>query len=102
MTTFGSLIRSARKRAGLTQRQLAEKLARNDRECISFQYLNDIELDRRAPPGIWLLTQISEILHIPMDVLCFRARQYPEDILMEDVDDKKIERAFREFRRALK
>jgi transcriptional regulator with XRE-family HTH domain len=101
-TTFGKFISAARKKAGLTQRALASKLKRDDGESISFQYLNDIELDRRSPPGPWLLAQISEILKIPMDVLYYRARVFPDDLLLTDADDATIKRAFREFRRALK
>ena len=50
MKTFGTIISEARRAAGLSQKELAAKVKKEDGQPISAQYLNDIEHDRRNPP----------------------------------------------------
>ncbi len=47
--TFGGVISFACRKKKLNQKQLAEKIIREDGDPISPQYLNDIEYDRRSP-----------------------------------------------------
>ena len=60
--TFGQYIADARKRAGLSQKDLAAKLQKEDGDSISPQYLNDIEHDRRNAPSEHLLDQLADLL----------------------------------------
>ena len=50
--TFGGAISEARKAKGWALKDLASRVLREDKEAISLQYLNDIEHDRRSPPGV--------------------------------------------------
>lgn len=61
-TTFGERLKSARKRAGLTQEQLAEKL------LVSRQAITKWETDR-GMPDIENLKQLSALLGISIDSL---------------------------------
>ena len=53
--TFGETIAGARKDLGVSQRELAMRIVKEDGAPISPQYLNDIERNRRNPPGDHLL-----------------------------------------------
>ena len=53
--TFGQAISEACKDKGTSQRELVLKIVKEDGAPISPQYLNDIERDRRNPPGDHLL-----------------------------------------------
>lgn len=48
-STFGRAIADARKKIGLTQKELAAQAIGEEEIAISPQYLNDIERDRRSP-----------------------------------------------------
>jgi transcriptional regulator with XRE-family HTH domain len=50
MKTFGQVIMEARKKAGLTQKEVAERLRGEDGRKVLPPYLNDLEQDRRYPP----------------------------------------------------
>lgn len=50
MRTFGEVIVEARKKAHLTQRQLAAQIKNEEGKAISGPYLNDIEHNLRHPP----------------------------------------------------
>lgn len=62
--TIGSRIRTARKKAGLTQAQLSE------RAYISESYMTLIELDKRNP-STDVIIKIAEILNVSADYLLF-------------------------------
>ncbi|HEY2487289.1 MAG TPA: hypothetical protein VGI36_19265 [Candidatus Binataceae bacterium] len=47
MKTFGQVLRDARKKARLTQRELAARLKREDGRHIDPPYLNAVEHDHR-------------------------------------------------------
>ena len=67
--TFGQVIASVRKDLGISQRELALKVLKEDGLPISPQYLNDIERDRRNPPGDSLLDQLAGELNLDKDYL---------------------------------
>jgi transcriptional regulator with XRE-family HTH domain len=69
MASFGTIISDARKKASLSQKQLASKVKKEDGKAISPQYLNDIEHDRRNPPGEFLIAQLARALDLPKDAL---------------------------------
>jgi len=98
---FGHYIAESRKTAGLSQKDLAERLRKEDGQSISAQYLNDIEHDRRNPPGKFILAQISSVLNISLDYLCFLSGVLPDDIKRQNYQPEDVENAFKAFRKAL-
>jgi transcriptional regulator with XRE-family HTH domain len=72
MKTFGQVITEARKKAGLTQKEVAERLRRADGRTVLPPYLNDLEHDRRYPPENEVIEQLAKILKLSPDVLFLR------------------------------
>jgi transcriptional regulator with XRE-family HTH domain len=101
--TFGQVIGQARRRAGLSQRQLAARIHKQDGETISPQYLNDLERDRRNPPARPLLRQLAAALDLPEEYLDFVAGQLPDDLrgAGSSYAPEQVAAAFRAFRRTL-
>jgi transcriptional regulator with XRE-family HTH domain len=103
MKTFGTLISEARRTKGLSQKDLASKIKKEDGQAISAQYLNDIEHDRRNPPSEFLIAQIADLVEVSKDVLCIAAGTIPDDLQrMARSQPAKVEQAFKAFRRAVK
>jgi transcriptional regulator with XRE-family HTH domain len=102
VTTFGQVIREARQRAGLSQRALAAQVRREDGVSLSPQYLNDLEWDRRNPPGHHLLRQFAAALDLPYDYLAFVTGCLPDDLLDGDVEPEVVVAAFTALRHALR
>ena len=103
MKTFGTLISEARRAKGLSQKDLASKVKKENGQPISAQYLNDIEHDRRNPPSEFLIGQIADLLTVSKDVLCIAAGTIPNDLQkMARTQPDKVEQAFKAFRRAVK
>jgi len=102
--SFGQIISEARKKLGISQKTLAERIKKEDGGPISPQYLNDIERDRRNPPSEYLISQFAKELELSKDYLLLAAGTVPKDlaIRLSDSDPETIERAFRAFRRTLK
>src|SRR6266849_968538 len=100
--TFGEKIAEARKRAGLSQKDLATKIFKDDGEAISPQYLNDIEHNRRNPTSAEMIDQFAKVLKLPPEVLYFLAGKLTEDLKKSPVDNEKIVAAYKAFRRAIK
>lgn len=99
--SFGHAIARARKARGLSQKQLAAKILKEDGRPISAQYLNDIERDRRNAPGAALIEQFARVLKVSEDYLYFLAGEIPpKDIRTAPDDPKQIEAAFLAFRKA--
>ena len=69
--TFGRAIAKARKKKGLSQKELAALIEREAGAPISPQYLNDIEHDRRSPSSDHLVSQFAEDLN---DLRCCLSR----------------------------
>jgi len=104
METFGRIIAAARKAAGISQKDLAAKIRKEDGEPISHQYLNDIEHDRRNPPNELIIEQLAKQLDLAAEYLIFAAGMLPND-LRKDLAGAKpehVERAYRAFRENLK
>ena len=80
MRTFGEVIAEARKKANLTQRQLAARIKTEEGRGISGPYLNDIEHNLRHPPRGYLLEQFARELDLDVDLLYFLAKQIPIDV----------------------
>jgi transcriptional regulator with XRE-family HTH domain len=92
--TLGSKIAERRRAKSLSQKQLAERICRNDGSPISPQYLNDIERDRRVPPD-YLIERFASVLDLDSEYLTFLAGRIPPS--MSYLADEK---SFRHFRRA--
>ncbi len=98
---FGTYIANARKQAGLSQKDLAARIAKEDGTSISAQYLNDIEHDRRNPPGEYILKQLATALNLSIDYLRYLAGRLPEDV--QNVrEPENVEAALKAFRKAIK
>ena len=67
MKSFGQVLTEARKRAGLTQKEVAERLRREDGRPVDAPYLNAVEHDRRRPPTNFLIEQLAKIVGISAD-----------------------------------
>jgi transcriptional regulator with XRE-family HTH domain len=99
--TFGQVLTEARKRAGLTQKEVAERLRREDGRPVDAPYLNAVEHDRRRPPPNHLIEQLARIIGISAEVLFFHANRMPTEI-EGDPDEEQVEAAYQAFRKALK
>lgn len=100
MKTFGQVLREARRKAGITQRELAAKLKREDGRSVDPPYLNAVEHDHRYPPEDHLIEQIAKIVGVSPDVLYFHANRHPPDV-KAGADQERLEGAYRAFRKAL-
>lgn len=102
MRIFGEVIAEARKKANLTQRQLAARIKTEEGRPISGPYLNDIEHNLRHPPRGYLLEQFARQLDLDVDLLYFLAKQMPIDLDTSKVSEEQAVAAYRAFRRELK
>lgn len=100
--TFGQYISKRRKELELSQKELAEKILKEDGSHISPQYLNDLERDRRNPPGEHLLHQFSVILDIDKDFLSYLTDGLPPDVRKLSDDPQRVAEALRVFRKTLR
>lgn len=104
MDTFGRIIANARKAAGISQKDLALKVHKEDGQVISPQYLNDIEHDRRNPPNEFIVEQLAKHLKLSTEYLTIAAGMLPSQLLedMKAAEPEHIQRAYRAFRANLK
>jgi transcriptional regulator with XRE-family HTH domain len=101
-SSFGRAIASARKELGISQKDLASKIVKEEGDTITPQYLNDIEHNKRTPSSDHLVQQFAKELKISPNILYLLAGRVPGDIVKFGVAPDKIDRAFTAFRRALK
>ena len=73
-SSFGHTVREARKRRGLSQKQLADLVG------IDFTYLSKIENDRMAPPSEKAIRAMAEALDTDADELIRLAGKVPSDL----------------------
>lgn len=107
--TFGEIVADARKKLGVSQKELASRIKREDGKPISPQYLNDIERDRRNPPAQYLIVQLAKELKLPQDYLVLAAGSLPKEIeervrMSHSAPEgfEEVEKAFQVFRRGIK
>jgi transcriptional regulator with XRE-family HTH domain len=101
-TTFGKYIAEARKGLQISQKELANRIRREDQQPISPQYLNDIERDRRSPSSDHLIQQFAKVLNIDPDYLHYLAGKLPEEIRQKNLSEEAVKTAFMAFRKAHK
>jgi transcriptional regulator with XRE-family HTH domain len=100
--SFGKTIAEARKKLMMSQKELAEKIKKEDGAPISPQYLNDIERDRRSPGSEHMIEQFAKVLGLDRYQLLFSAGRVPEDVRSGRVSEEKLASAYRAFRKTLK
>jgi transcriptional regulator with XRE-family HTH domain len=101
--TYGQMISDARKKIGLSQKQLAAVIKKENGDPISPQYLNDIEHDRRNPPNEFITKQVAAKLKLDRDLLLFVSGSLPEDIRKIGLSKPEtINEAYTVFRKAKK
>ena len=99
--SFGKVLSETRKERGVSQKELASLIKKEDGNPISPQYLNDLERDRRNPPSEFLLKQLARELGLDQDYLFYVAQQYPEDLHDGSIPPDRVAAAFQAFRRVL-
>lgn len=96
--TFGRAISQARKALGMSQKELASRILREDDEPISPQYLNDIEHDRRSPSSDRMVQQFADVLNIKTDWLYYLAGRFPADVRQNKLSETQFTKAMLAFR----
>ena len=99
--TFGEVIAAERKKRGLSQKDLALRVQREDGSTISPQYLNDIERNRRNPPSEELIEKFAGALEIEAEYLFYLAGQMPPELRDGNRSRENVNDAFVAFRKAL-
>jgi transcriptional regulator with XRE-family HTH domain len=101
-TSFGQAVAKARKAKGLSQKELAALIVKDEGGgSISPQYLNDIEHDRRSPTSDHLIKQFAKVLDEDEGYLFVLAGKIPDDIRKKAKDRDKIVESFANFRRTI-
>ncbi len=97
--TLGGAIAAKRKELGLSQKELATKILREDQEAISAQYLNDIERDRRSPSSDHMISQFASVLGLDADYLHYLNGRFPEHERSQRLSPEKFKEGMVAFRR---
>jgi len=98
--TFGQAVSKARKAKGLSQKELAALVVKDeDGGAISPQYLNDIEHDRRSPTSDHLIKQFAKILGEDEGYLFVLAGKFPDDLRKKAKNRDQIVTSFANFRK---
>src|SRR6266540_1133037 len=72
--TFGVALRDLRRRAGLSQRELAEKTR------LDFSYISKLENERLPPPAADTVVAICRVLGVPSDELLALTGKIPSQV----------------------
>lgn len=101
MATFGELISERRRAKGLSQKEVAALVKKEDGTPISPQYLNDLEHDRRGAPSDHLIVEFARVLDIDKDSLYYSAGEVSPDLRGHDPEAEPVKQAIAAFRRIL-
>lgn len=99
--TFGRAIADARRAKGLSQKDLAGLIRKEDGGAITPQYLNDIEHDRRSPTSDALIRQFAKALDEREEYLFVLAGKIPDDIRRRAADKDRVVQSFANFRKGI-
>jgi ribosome-binding protein aMBF1 (putative translation factor) len=105
MSSFGAAIASARKVKGMSQKELAAKITKEDGQPITPQYLNDIEHDRRSPSSDRIIREFVRVLDIKQAGVLYGLSgvlSEQDQKLVRRATPEKVDAAFVAFRRTLK
>ena len=98
--TFGEAVATLRRERGLTQKELASRIRRDESKAISPQYLNDIEHDRRRPLSENFIAAVADALEADPAYLTYMAGQFPLELRELQLDEEQLRIAIQAFRRA--
>jgi transcriptional regulator with XRE-family HTH domain len=96
--TFGEVLYALRKKQDLTLRQLASTLRKSDGTPVSFQYVSELENDRRNPPPDYLIDQLATALKTSRNLLYLHARRIPNDVPLPALNERKADLLYEKFR----
>ena len=82
----------------MSQKQLAQKILREDGESISPQYLNDIEHNRRSPSSDRMVQQFAHVLDMDVDWLYYLAGKFPADLRKRKLTQREFTAGMVAFR----
>ena len=99
-TTFGSYISEQRRARGLSQKQLAERIQREEGGSISPQYLNDIEHNRRSPSSDHMINEFARVLQLSANYLFYLAGRVPAAARHRDATPRDVDQWVQAFRRS--
>lgn len=99
MATFGELISGRRRELGWSQKELTEKIVKEDGKPISPQYLNDLERDRRGAPSDQLIEAFATVLGLDKDLLFYSAGEVAPDL--RGLASDQVQEAIVAFRKKL-
>jgi len=97
--TFGKYVSEIRKEKGMSQKQLAELIQREEGGSISPQYLNDIEHDRRSPSSDHMIHQFAGVLNVSANYLYYLAGRMPAEVRRANAPPKHVDEWVSAFRR---
>jgi transcriptional regulator with XRE-family HTH domain len=80
--TFGPKLRALRRAAGVSQRELAEKVG------VDFSYISKVENDRLPPPAADTIEKICRVLNVGTDELMGLTNKLPSDLRQLLVENK--------------
>lgn len=100
--SFGQAISKARKAKGMSQKELATLVVKDeDGGAISPQYLNDIEHDRRSPTSDHLIKQFAKVLDEDEGYLFVLAGKIPDDLRKSATNRDQVVSSFANFRKSI-
>ena len=82
-TKFGEALKRARKKSGLTLREISESVG------LSLSYISDMEQGRRSPPTMEIISKIETLLSLEEGALSDRAKKEMEETFKEKMGMKK-------------
>lgn len=97
VSSFGEIITEKRKEAGLSQKDLAARVCKEDDQAISPQYLNDLEHDRCHSPAPHLIEQFASGLQIEAVLLYHCAGELPPDLVCDSGKEETVVAAYKAF-----
>jgi transcriptional regulator with XRE-family HTH domain len=100
--TFGELIADLRTKRGLTLRELARQVLKEDGKPISFQYLSELENDTRNPPPDYLIDKLASVLKVSRNLLFIHARRIPRDLPLTSITESQADKLYTTFRKKLR
>lgn len=102
--TFGGAVASARKALGLSQKELASRVLKEDGTPITPQYLNDIEHDRRSPTGEHIIMALVQALaQEPEYFFLLAGKVHPVDVRnVAEAGPELVQKAVLAFRSTLR
>ena len=96
--SLGQVIREARLKKEITQKELASKVKKEDGTPIAPQYLNDIEHDRRSPSE-FVARELAKQLDLTADYLIILSGAVPSDILEKGIPEHLVREGLIAFRK---